>query len=53
MNRDLINDFINWQWILRQKNFRKFSGKPSEGTIASIIDNKNNYEDINLKSIIM
>ena len=53
MNQTIINDFIVWQCILRQKNFRKFSGKPSEGTIASIIDNKNNYEDINLRSIIM
>tara|TARA_Y100000590_G_C15594964_1_gene967646 strand:+ start:665 stop:1210 length:546 start_codon:yes stop_codon:yes gene_type:complete len=53
MNTSLINDFINWQCLLRQRNFRKFSGKPSDGTIASIIDKKSNKEIVNLRSILM
>ena len=31
------SDFVVWQCSLRQRNFRIFSGKPSEGTIALIL----------------
>ena len=53
MNSSVINDFVNWQCLLRQRNFRKFSGKPSEGTIASIIDKKSNEEIVGLRSILV
>ena len=33
------SDFVIWQCSLRQRNFRMFSGKPSEGTVALILDN--------------
>jgi hypothetical protein len=36
------SDFIIWQCSLRQRNFRMFGGKPSEGTIAIAIDKKDN-----------
>ena len=34
------SDFVVWQCSLRQRNFRMFSGKPSEGTLANISDIK-------------
>ena len=42
------SDFVIWQCSLRQRNFRMFYGKPSEGTIASLsnfISNKY-FEDV-------
>ena len=42
-------DFIVWQCSLRQRNFRMFQGKPSEGIICKIYDKKNNKLNI-LKS---
>ena len=33
------SDFVIWQCSLRQRNFRMFGGKPSEGTEALILDN--------------
>jgi len=53
MNLSMINDFVNWQCLLRQRNFRKFSGKPSEGTIATIYDKNSNDEIINLRSVLI
>ena len=53
MNLAIMNDFVVWQCILRQRNFRKFSGKPSEGTIAKIYDKKSNNEIANFRSIII
>ena len=38
-------DFIVWQCSLRQRNFRMFQGKPSEGIICKIYDKKNNKEE--------
>ena len=35
MGRIGWSDFVIWQCSLRQRNFRMFGGKPSEGTIAS------------------
>ena len=37
-------DFIVWQCSLRQRNFRMFQGKPSEGIICKIYDKKNNND---------
>ena len=34
------SNFVIWQCSLRQRNFRMFGGKPSEGTIAFAIDKK-------------
>ena len=34
------SDFVIWQCSLRQRNFRMFGGKPSEGTVANIFDSK-------------
>ena len=42
MTRIGWSNFVIWQCSLRQRNFRMFGGKPSEGTIAIAIDNKNN-----------
>ena len=53
MNLSMINDFVNWQCLLRQRNFRKFSGKPSEGTLATIYDKNSNVEIINLRSVLI
>jgi len=53
MSLSIINDFVVWQCILRQRNFRKFSGKPSDGIIAKIYDNKSNNEITNLRSILI
>ena len=47
------SDFIIWQCSLRQRNFRMFAGKPSEGIVASIIDKENNNESISFRSILM
>ena len=33
-------DFVVWQCSIRQRNFRMFNGKPSEGTIANLSDIK-------------
>ena len=53
MSNPTINDFVNWQCMLRQRNFRKFEGKPSEGTIAGIYDKDSNDEITNLRSILI
>ena len=53
MNQNLISGFVEWQCILRQRNFRKFSGKPSEGTIATIYDEDSSDEITNLRSILV
>ena len=47
------NDFIVWQCSLRQRNFRMFNGKPSEGIKALILDNKSNKEIANLRSVLI
>ena len=47
------NDFAIWQCSLRQRNFRMFSGKPSEGTTALILDNKSNKEIASLRSVLI
>ena len=47
------NDFAIWQCSLRQRNFRMFSGKPSEGTTALILDIKSNKEIANIRSVLI
>ena len=47
------SDFVVWQCSLRQRNFRMFSGKPSEGTTALILDNKSNKEIASLRSVLI
>ena len=47
------SDFVIWQCSLRQRNFRMFSGKPSEGTTALILDNKSNKEIASLNSVLI
>ena len=53
MGRIGWSDFVIWQCSLRQRNFRMFNGKPSEGTIAYLSDIKNNKEIANVRSIIL
>ena len=47
------NDYVIWQCSLRQRNFRMFSGKPSEGTIASITDIKTKKEICDIRSVLI
>jgi hypothetical protein len=47
------SDFVIWQCSLRQRNFRMFNGKPSEGTIAMILDSKSNKKITSLRSVLI
>ena len=47
------SDFVIWQCSLRQRNFRMFNGKPSEGTEALILDNKSNKEIAKIRSVLI
>ena len=53
MSRIGWSNFVIWQCSLRQRNFRMFGGKPSEGTIAIAIDKKNDCEITSFRSILM
>tara|TARA_B100001029_G_scaffold142413_1_gene122001 strand:+ start:271 stop:816 length:546 start_codon:yes stop_codon:yes gene_type:complete len=53
MNKIGWSDFVVWQCSLRQRNFRMFSGKPSDGTIAKIIDLKTNKEVCDIRSVLI
>ena len=53
MGRIGWSDFVIWQCSLRQRNFRMFNGKPSEGTIASFSDIKSNNPLGDIRSILM
>jgi len=53
MTKVYWSDFVIWQCSLRQRNFRMFSGKPSEGTIANISDIKTNKEICNIRSVLI
>ena len=46
------SDFIIWQCSLRQRNFRMFGGKPSEGTLASFSKIKSNKHLGDIRSIL-
>ncbi len=47
------SNFVIWQCSLRQRNFRMFSGKPSDGTIANISDVKSKKEISNIRSVLI
>ena len=47
------SDFVIWQCSLRQRNFRMFDGKPSEGTMSSILDIKTNKNIADVRSILL
>ena len=47
------NDFVIWQCSIRQRNFRMFSGKPSEGTTANLSDIRLNKELFNIRSVLI
>ena len=53
MNKIGWSDFVVWQCSLRQRNFRMFSGKPSDGTIATLSDIKSSKQICNLRSVLM
>ena len=53
MSLSMINDFVNWQCLLRQRNFRKFAGKPSEGIVANIYNRKSNEEITSIRSVLI
>ena len=47
------SDFVIWQCNLRQRNFRMFNGKPSEGNTALLLDIKTNTEITMIKSVLV
>ena len=47
------SDFVIWQCSLRQRNFRMFGGKPSEGTVSSLLDIKTNKNLADVRSILL
>ena len=47
------SDFVVWQCSLRQRNFRMFGGKPSEGTSALLLNLKTNIEILTIKSVLI
>ena len=53
MSRFGWSDFVVWQCSLRQRNFRMFSGKPSEGTSALLLNLKTNIEILTIKSVLI
>ena len=53
MTRIGWSDFVIWQCSLRQRNFRMFGGKPSDGTIAKLSDIKSNNYLTNIRSILL
>jgi hypothetical protein len=47
------SDFVVWQCSLRQRNFRMFGGKPSEGTSAVLLDSKTSDEITMIRSVLI
>ena len=47
------SDFVVWQCSLRQRNFRMFGGKPSEGISALLLDSKTNTEISMIRSVLV
>ena len=47
------SDFVVWQCSIRQRNFRMFSGKPSEGTLANLSEIKSNKELFSIRSVLL
>ncbi len=46
-------DFVIWQCSLRQRNFRMFGGKPSEGTIATLFETKTNKDLCEIRTVLV
>ena len=53
MGRVGWKDFIVWQCSIRQRNFRLYKGKPSEGIICNLFDKKNNNEIKKFISVLL
>ena len=53
MNKIGWSDFVIWQCSLRQRNFRMFGGKPSEGTVANLFDPKTNKMICEIRTVLM
>ena len=53
MTKVYWSDFVIWQCSLRQRNFRMFAGKPSDGTIAKIINIKTEKEICKIRSVLL
>ena len=53
MNKIGWSDFVIWQCSLRQRNFRMFGGKPSEGTVANLFDPKTNKMTCEIRTVLM
>ena len=53
MGRIGWSDFVIWQCSIRQRNFRMFGGKPSEGTIASFSNIKSDVQIGHIRSILI
>ena len=47
------SNFVVWQCSIRQRNFRMFSGKPSEGTLANLSEIKSDKELCNIRSVLI
>ena len=47
------SDFVVWQCSLRQRNFKLFGGKPSEGTSAILLDSKTSDEITMIRSVLI
>ena len=47
------SDFVIWQCSLRQRNFRMFGGKPSEGTIASLSELKLKKDLCDIRTVLI
>ena len=45
--------FVVWQCSFSQRNFRMFSGKPSEGTLANLLEIKTNKELSSIRSVLL
>ena len=53
MGRIGWSNFVIWQCSIRQRNFRMFGGKPSQGTIASFLDVKSNKHLGDIRSVLI
>ena len=47
------SDFVIWQCSLRQRNFRMFGGKPSEGTVASFTKLNSDIQIGDIRTILV
>ena len=53
MTKTGCSNFVVWQFSIRQRNFRIFSGKPSEGTLANLSEIKSNQELCSIRSVLI